>query len=168
MSVSQRQSDPYQEQNSPPQIRTPEQQGHPCQCYRHISDHISLHDMPRLNNNDIIRCECKSECPSNREPPVYSHDAHQQIETYQTDKNHGRITVSDLFQPSIHNRIRRHTRSRPAISRNIRHPSEHCIRPFTELTRLCRLGILLHLAMPHSGRLDIITLHDYFPIKHRR
>ena len=168
MPVRQRQGYPQQEQDGSPQIGSPEKQSHTGQRHRHITDHIGFHDMPRLDNNDIIGCECKSERPGDREPPVHSHDTHQQVKTYQSDKYHSRIAIPHLFQPAIHNRIRRHIRCGLAISCHIRHPTEHRIRPDTELTRLCRLGVLIHLAMSHSGRLDIIALHDYFPIKHRR
>ena len=122
--------------------------------------------MSRFNNDYIIRSKSKSNRSRYRQPPVHSHDAHQQIETDQSGKNHGSMSISRSLQPSVNDAIRGQFRSRTSISRSIRHPRKHSIRPYTKLTRFSSLCIFIDLTSSHAGSFHIITLSDNLSIKH--
>ena len=166
--ITDRERDTKQEDHGSPQMFPLEQQRHTRQRQRHIGDHISLRDMARLNDDQVIRGQGESDRPGNGQPDIHAHDTHQDIKTDQARKDHAGIVITQAFQGCLEPQVARQLRRRIAIARHVRHTAKHRVRPDTELARLGRLLIFRHLAVTHSGRLLVVRLANRLPLEDRR
>ena len=141
---------------------------HTRQRNRHVGNHITLYDMSGFDDNQIIRSQSKGKRTCQSQPPAGAHHTHQQIETNQSGKDHGSIAITQRLKEFLNNLILRQVGSRISVGSHIRHTTEHSVRPDTEFSRLCCFFILFHLAVSHTGGLDVIPLPENLPVDYRR
>ena len=168
MAIIDRQSHTEEEQDCSPQIFFLEKQSQARQGYGHVGNDIRLRDMPRLNDNDIVRRQRKGYRPTECQPPARPHHAHQEVETQESNQHHSRIAIAQRLHRRLYPFILRQVGSRIAITRDVRHTTKHRVRPSRELSRLSRLFVLFHLAITHTVCLQHIALLDNFPVQHGR
>ena len=94
MVVTDGQGNTQEEENRSPQMFPFEEKRHTRQRNRHVGNHITLYDMSGFDDNQIIGSQSKGKRACQSQPPAGAHHTHQQIETNQSGKDHGSITIT--------------------------------------------------------------------------